>query len=79
MGFSVTFLLTAIYLLPGLEPWARVSPLVAEAFDGAPHGWRCLRIMAWASIAAAYASAWTFQARCLQICYPDYYDPYATD
>jgi hypothetical protein len=79
MGFSVLFLLTACYLVPGLEPWARVSPVLSAAFGGYPGGWRCLRILARAMIAAALACAWMFQARCLQLCYPEYYDPYAMD
>jgi hypothetical protein len=79
MGFSAIFLLTACCLLPGLETWARVSPVISAALDGFPDGWRCLRMASWAMIAAAYACAWAFQARCLQLCYSEYYDPYAMD
>jgi CHASE2 domain-containing sensor protein len=68
MGFSAIFLLTACCLLPGLETWARVSPVISAALDGFPDGWRCLRMASWAMIAAAYACAWAFQARCLQLC-----------
>ena len=76
MGFSILFLLTAFCLLPGLEAWARAAPVLSAALDGLPEGWRCLRIAAGAMFAAACACAWMFQARCLQLCYPDFYDPY---
>lgn len=79
MAFSILFALTACYLLPGIESLARVAPGVAPALDGLQDGWRLLRIASRTMIVAAYACAWMFQARCLQLCYPDYYDPYAMD
>lgn len=78
MFFSVLFLLTACTMLPALETWARVSPLVSAALDGLPDGWRWLRIVDRAMIAAACVCAWMFQARCLQLCDPEFYDLYAT-
>ena len=77
MGLSAGILLTAVFLLPGIEALARRAPLLSDALDGASGGWGWLRAAAWAASAAAYACAWMFQARCLQICYPDFYDPYA--
>lgn len=77
MAFSATFLLTALFLLPGLETWARVAPLVSDALGGSDGGWRWLRYTEWGMLGGAYACAWMFQARCLQICFPEFYDAHA--
>jgi len=49
---------------------------VVDAFS---HGWLWLRCVEWMTIGAACLCAGIFQARCLQICYPDFFDPYATE
>jgi hypothetical protein len=77
MGFSVLFLVTGFFLLPGLEEAVRTAPFLADAVRGAKFGWRCLRIIEWAMMGAACLGAGMFQARCLQICFPETYDPYA--
>ena len=79
MTFSLLFLFTAFGLLPDAEREARAAPLIADALDGFDHGWRALQIVEGTMMAAACVGAWVFQARCLQICYPDFYDPYALD
>lgn len=79
MGFSVLFLLTAIYVLPEMTQHASRSPLLAEALNGSESGWRYLRFIDGFLTAGAGVAAWIFQARCLQLCYPDFYDPYAVD
>ena len=71
---SVLFLATAACLLPKLEACARISPLLAAALNGSPDGWQCLRFLEWTMIGSACACAAIFQARCLQLCYPEYYD-----
>lgn len=79
MGFSLLFAMTALGLLPQMEAFARAAPLLAQALDASERGWRCLRVLQWAMIGAACLGAWFFQARCLQLCYPDIYDPYRSD
>jgi hypothetical protein len=76
MAFSAVFLLTALLLPPGLEPQARAAPLVAQALGGNPAAWRWLAVLKWALTAAGLCCAWIFQARCLQICFPEEFDPY---
>jgi len=77
MGFSVLFLLTGFFLLPGMEEAVRTVPLFADAMSAARFGWRGLQFFEWAMIGAACLGAGLFQARCLQICFPQAYDPYA--
>jgi hypothetical protein len=36
-------------------------------------------VLEFAWVVGAGGAAWLFQARCLQICFPDFYDPYAED
>ncbi len=79
MGFSVLFLLTAIYVLPEITEHAGNSPLVSEALNGNKNGWRYLRYLDAFLTTGAGLAASIFQARCLQLCYPDFYDPYAAD
>jgi len=76
MAGTVLFLAGAWFLLPRLEGCARQAPLVAEALAGWHYGWSCLRGLKWLLALAAHAGAWLFQARCLQLCYPEFYDPY---
>jgi hypothetical protein len=76
MAFSAVFLLTTLFLLPGIEPQARAAPLVTQAFSGAPAAWRWLAVLRWAMTVAGSCCAWIFQARCLQLCFPDAFDPY---
>ncbi len=78
MGCSALFLLTGCCLLPKVEACAREIPLLAAVCDGWAGGWRWLRYGQGAMTAAACVGAWIFQARCLQICYPDSYDGTAT-
>jgi hypothetical protein len=78
MGCSALFLLSGCCLLPEMERYARGMPLLAAACDGWRDGWRCLRYCQWAMTAAACVGAWIFQARCLQLCYPEAYDPAET-
>jgi hypothetical protein len=75
MACSALLLITAIGLLPELEKSARAMPLISAVLDGFAQGWRCLRMVEWTMALAAGAGAWIFQARCLQVCYPDTYDP----
>ena len=77
MGFSLLFLLTASLLLPNAARFARTAPLLADALDGNTYGWRGLYAFEWAASGAALVCVGIFQARCLQLCYPDYFDPYA--
>jgi len=77
MGFSVLFLLTGLFLIPGVEEAVRAAPLLADAVGAARFGWRGLRILEWTMIGAACLGAGMFQARCLQICFPQAFDPYA--
>ncbi|MGD1031000.1 MAG: TraM recognition domain-containing protein [Opitutaceae bacterium] len=77
MGFSVLFSLTAFFLLPGMEEAIRSLPLLADAMSAAKFGWRALRVLEWTMIWAAFLCAGMFQARCLQICFPETYDAYA--
>lgn len=79
MAFSVLFLLTAVYVLPEMTQHAGRSPLLAEAINGNEGGWLYLRWLDAFLTAGAGLAAWIFQARCLQLCFPDYYDPYAVD
>jgi hypothetical protein len=76
MAGTVLFLAGAWFLLPRLEGCARQAPLVAEALAGWHYGWSCLRGLKWLLALAAHVGAWLFQARCLQLCYPEFYDPY---
>jgi hypothetical protein len=78
MALSLLFFLTGLALLPRLERVARVAPLVADALDSSAHGWRSFRIVEATMVLAACVGGWTFQARCLQICYPEFYDPYGS-
>jgi len=79
MGFSVLFLLTGLFLVPGVEEAVRAAPLFADAVGAAGFGWRGLRICKWAMMTAAGLGAGMFQARCLQICFPEAYDPYEAE
>src|SRR5471032_109272 len=78
MAFSVLCLAAASFLLPKLEGCAGLCPLLADALDGLDNGWAWLRRFEWATIAAAYFAAGIFQARCLQLCFPDDYNPYGS-
>jgi hypothetical protein len=75
MACSALLLITGVCLLPELEKSARAMPIISAALDGFAPGWRCLHAVAWTMAMAAGAGAWVFQARCLQVCYPDTYDP----
>ena len=75
MACSALLVVTGCCLLPEIERTAQAVPIIAAAFDGFAQGWRCLRGLEWAMAAGAAAGAWMFQARCLQICYPEAYDP----
>ena len=75
MLLSILFLATAFFLLPQAERLARDAPLIADGLDGLAQGWRWLRGVERATMAAACLCAGIFQARCLQICYPDAFDP----
>jgi len=77
MACSALFMLSGCCLVPGLERFARANPVVAAACSGFPNGWRWLGLLQGAMTAGACFGAWIFQARCLQICYPRFYD--ATD
>jgi len=77
MALSVLLFLTALTLLPQLEIVARLAPLVADTLDGCVYGWRALHLVEATMMVAACAGGWAFQSRCLQICYPEFYDPYA--
>jgi len=77
MALSVLFFLSALTLLPQLEVVARSAPLVADALDGSARGWAAFHFVEATMMVAACAGGWTFQARCLQICYPEFYDIYA--
>jgi hypothetical protein len=79
MAGTVLFLAGACALLPNLENCARRSPLLTAALNGWPWGWLSLRVGEGVLTLAAYGGAWLFQARCLQLCFPDYYDAYALD
>jgi len=79
MAFSLLFLVTALWLLPEAEGLARTIPLIADGLGAFSHGWLWLRCVEWMTIGAACLCAGIFQARCLQICYPDFFDPYATE
>ena len=79
MGFSVLFLVSGLFLVPGVEDAVRAAPLLADAVDAAGFGWRGLRILEWTMIGAACLGAGMFQARCLQICFPRAFDPYADE
>ncbi|MBL9187503.1 MAG: hypothetical protein JNK23_08510 [Opitutaceae bacterium] len=78
-AFCVLFLLTAVYLLPELSRLASEAPMFREALDGATTGWRWLRGIEIAMVVGACTASWIFQARCLQICFPDFYDQYADE
>lgn len=78
MACSALLLLSGFWLLPELERCARAIPLFAAAYAGRADGARLLRGCQLAMMAAAGAGAWIFQARCLQLCYPEAYDPEAT-
>ena len=62
--------------MPKTAALARNSPVLAEAFEGNRHGWQALAWFEWAAIGTAYVGGGIFQARCLQLCYPDYFDRY---
>ena len=79
MAFSVGFALTACYLLPKITQAASRAPMIAEALNGTPAGWWWMRRIEWTMIGAAVFASWLFHARCLQICFPKYYDPYRLD
>jgi hypothetical protein len=79
MAGTVLFVAGACCLLPSLEGCAQRAPLIAEALDGWNYGWICLRGLKWALAFAAHGGAWLFQARCLQLCFPNFYDPYLLD
>lgn len=74
MAGTVLFLVGACGLLPNLEGCARRTPLLVMALGGWKWGWLSLRALQGGLILAAYAGAGLFQARCLQLCFPDYYD-----
>jgi TraM recognition site of TraD and TraG len=74
MGCSALFLVTGCCLLPRMEACARQIPLFAAVCDTWADGWRCVRFCQGAMTAAACAGAWIFQARCLQLCYPESFD-----
>jgi hypothetical protein len=76
-ALSAWFLLTGLCLVPHLESCARAAPVVSAALDGIADGWRRLRILERAMAWGAFGGAWIFQARCLQICWPDAFDPRA--
>ncbi len=73
MGCSALFLLTGCCLMPDLETWARAIPMVAAACDAFEQGWHYVRLCQGAMMAAAIIGAGIFQARCLQLCYPEFY------
>lgn len=79
MAFSVLFLLSAIYLLPEVTSDAALPPIIADALHRSRDGGRYLHRLEWVLIIGAIGAAWVFQARCLQICFPEFYDPYALD
>lgn len=79
MTFSVLFLATAVFLLPEVAEHASKSPLVVEALNGEKGGWRTLQWLEGAMILGACSASWVFQARCLQLCYPKFYDPYGIE
>jgi hypothetical protein len=79
MAFSVLFLLTAVFILPEAAEHAAKSPLIAEGLSAARNGWRALRWIEGAMILGACLASAMFQARCLQLCYPKFYDPYAIE
>lgn len=79
MGFCVLFLLTAVYLLPDTTRVAAQAPLFSQALDGTASGWRYLHWVEMAMVVGACTASWIFQARCLQICFPEFYDQYAGD
>ena len=60
-----------------IEPFRPRRPgLGRGAWTSASHGWGYLFGFEWAAMAAAYFCVGVFQARCLQLCFPDYFDPY---
>jgi len=77
MTLSLLLFLTALILLPQLDNAARLAPLVGDALNGTGCGWPVLHIVEATMMLAAGVGGWTFQARCLQICYPEFYDLYA--
>jgi hypothetical protein len=79
MAVSVLLLMTAVYLLPEAAGFADSSPGIGEALRATKSGARYLRVLEFAWVVGAGGAAWLFQARCLQICFPDFYDPYAED
>jgi hypothetical protein len=74
MGCSALFLLTGCCLLPRMEACARGIPFLAAVCDGLAGGWSYVRYCQGAMTVAACAGAWIFQARCLQLCYPESFD-----
>ena len=79
MAFSMLFLLTAVFILPQVGRHAARSPLIAEGLEGTEDGWRILQWAEGVMILGACLASWVFQARCLQLCYPKFYDPYAIE
>ena len=80
MAISVFFALGAIYFPPRAAHYAMEAPGIGQAFRSAKDGGGLyLRELKIALIIGATGAAWIFQARCLQLCFPDFYDPYATD
>lgn len=75
MASSAVLLLGACLLLPGLEAQARAMPGLSAAIGGWPGGWSWLRLAEAAMAAGAGLGACLLQARCLQLCYPETYDP----
>jgi hypothetical protein len=79
MAFSVLFLLTAVFILPEAAEHAAESPLIAEGLSAADGGWRVMHWIEGTMILGACLASSIFQARCLQLCYPKFYDPYAIE
>ncbi len=74
-ALSVLFLSSAFCLVAETETVAGAIPPLADAMEGLAGGWSFLRGATWATVGVAGLCALIFQARCLQICFPQALEP----
>lgn len=74
MVLSVTFIFSAIELVGKLSSIAIQAPIIAHLIYVVPDGLSYLKYIQSFLITGAWSCAWLFQARCLKICFPLYFD-----
>ena len=73
MMLSGGFVISAILLVSKLSSLALQSPIIAQMVEVVPQGISVLKLIQTILTSGAWISAWFLQARCLKLCYPEYF------